>query len=553
MKKLLSVLLIVSILSLAIPFHVKQVHAADILTNLQGYWTMDESSTGVGAVSRLDSTANNNDLTDVNTTASATGIIGNGADFERANSEYLTITDAAQTGLDITGDIAVSFWYKPEVGPTTGVTYEAITKWNGVDGNGAYRFMYYNDAGVLKQSSMMYDSVAPTTNIPFSARKTLADGSWYHIVFSFDITTEAMTIYVNGSSVGLAFSPFGAAINNNAANFSIGDLEIGVQGFVDGIIDEVGIWSRELTSLEVLALYNNGAGLAYPLSYTTCTTNCVETFATTTTWTVPANVSSAKIACWGGGGGGDVIAASAGGGGGGGAFASSTVALTAGNNYTVTIGNAGRGGDTPTTGGDSTFVGNDKTVNADGGTQAIDTANGTGGTVAGSTGDVENDGGNGGDGLTTDDAGGGGGGSGGPDGDGAIGADASATVGGGGGGANGGGAGGQPTAGTAGSNAGAGGTGDSNGATSPGGFPGEGDINGGGGGGGGDNGDPGGNGGFPGGGGGGGEIVGSDLDGGNGQGGMCTITYTAIAPVPPSIPTTIINGQTILRGQMIIR
>ena len=34
---------------------------------------------------------------------------------------------------------------------------------------------------------------------------------------------------------------------------------------MNGIIDEVGFWNRELTSSEVTDLYNSGAGLAYPL------------------------------------------------------------------------------------------------------------------------------------------------------------------------------------------------------------------------------------------------------------------------------------------------
>ena len=35
----------------------------------------------------------------------------------------------------------------------------------------------------------------------------------------------------------------------------------------DGLIDEVGVWSRLLTADEKTALYNSGSGLAYPLDY----------------------------------------------------------------------------------------------------------------------------------------------------------------------------------------------------------------------------------------------------------------------------------------------
>jgi hypothetical protein len=34
----------------------------------------------------------------------------------------------------------------------------------------------------------------------------------------------------------------------------------------DGMIDEIGVWSRALTSGEVTQLYNSGAGLQYPFT-----------------------------------------------------------------------------------------------------------------------------------------------------------------------------------------------------------------------------------------------------------------------------------------------
>lgn len=263
-------------------------------------------------------------------------------------------------------------------------------------------------------------------------------------------------------------------------------------------------------------------------TYTVCdptVSTCTELFITPTsaTWTAPTDVTSADVACWGGGGGGhdDVTASQAGAGGGGGAFASSTVAVTPGNNYTITIASTSPES-LPAIGKFSSFVGDDKTVLACGGTGGTDTTtNGVGGTTACSTGDVESAGGVGGDGDGTGDAGGGGGGAGGPAGIGGAGSVASTILGGGGGGGNAGGAGGQPTAGTAGSNAGGGGAGVTttySEATSVG----KTGAYGGGGGGGGDNGTRGGNGGLPGGGGGGAEG-----DGGVGAGGMCTVTYTA--------------------------
>jgi len=47
----------------------------------------------------------------------------------------------------------------------------------------------------------------------------------------------------------------------------------------DGLIDEVGIWSRALNSTEVSELYNSGSGLAYPFTTgTNCKINIGDTF-----------------------------------------------------------------------------------------------------------------------------------------------------------------------------------------------------------------------------------------------------------------------------------
>ena len=251
------------------------------------------------------------------------------------------------------------------------------------------------------------------------------------------------------------------------------------------------------------------------------------------TWTAPTGVTSAQVACWGGGGGGfdDGTGSNGGAGGGGGAFASSTVALTPGNDYTITVATSSAES-TPTIGKLSTFVADDKTVLACGGTGATSaTANGVGGTTACSTGDVETAGGVGADAVTTDDTGGGGGGAGGPAGTGGAAANGQAATGGGGGGGNTGAASGV-NGGTAVSPGGDGGAGVTT-AYSAGTSDGKSGAYGGGGGGGGDNGTQGGNGGRPGGGGGGAEG-----NGGLGAEGQCTITYTAAggaaAPVQQS-------------------
>lgn len=135
-----------------------------------------------------------------------------------------------------------------------------------------------------------------------------------------------------------------------------------------------------------------------------------KTFGTpgATSWQAPAGVTSVKVECWGGGGSGGssgVPAGDGGGGGGGGEYAAEpSVAVTPGNNYTVTV---GAGSTTASPGGTSSFVGDAVTVTAHGGSSTNNRNGAAGGT--GSTNTIHFNGGAGGNGSSTDTAGGGGG------------------------------------------------------------------------------------------------------------------------------------------------
>lgn len=143
------------------------------------------------------------------------------------------------------------------------------------------------------------------------------------------------------------------------------------------------------------------------------------TYTASGTWTAPAGVTSVDVEVWGGGGGGggQNNNADGGGGGGGGAYSKSTIAVTPGNTYTVTVGAGGAGGTggTGVTGGDSYFI-NAATVMAKGGTGGAPSTGtpppgGAGGAAAAGVGTTRFSGGNGGAGRNNSTGQGGPGGS----------------------------------------------------------------------------------------------------------------------------------------------
>ena len=193
----------------------------------------------------------------------------------------------------------------------------------------------------------------------------------------------------------------------------------------------------KFNSSRLFSKWRTAASLAMALILTGATSRAtVETFTSSTTWNCPAGVTTVTVECWGGGGAGGSARATSGttstttsgGGGAGGAYViKSSISVTPGNPYTVTVG-AGGTADLATSivdgdhgdGGDSWFN-TTGTVLAKGGTggiskNAVRPSGGAGGTCpAGSVGDTINLGGGGasGNGALGVTAGGGGGGSGG--------------------------------------------------------------------------------------------------------------------------------------------
>jgi hypothetical protein len=126
-------------------------------------------------------------------------------------------------------------------------------------------------------------------------------------------------------------------------------------------------------------------------------------FLATGTFTVPTGITSVIVECWAGGAGGAPDGTTNGGnGGGGGAYSRSTLAVTGGNTYTVTVG----------TGGASNAAGTDSWFNTSGTILAKGGTISTGGAAASGIGDVKFSGGDGAAGAVAGAGGGGGGGAG---------------------------------------------------------------------------------------------------------------------------------------------
>lgn len=215
---------------------------------LVSYWPLNETS------GTREDVHGANDLTDNNTVLYGAGILNNAADHELDNSEYLEKTSGYSSGLaPASSDYSVSLWIKPETVP-------GAYNGRGLCGTGVNWQLWYQHDGVYQfrlQRQTTGGGVSHTVNY------TLSAGTMYHVVIVWDHDDHTLEVYVNAASQGTDTS--GSAVAQVTWNdpFRIGRNEY---AYWDGLIDEVGFWSRKLSSAEVTALYNSGAGLAYPFS-----------------------------------------------------------------------------------------------------------------------------------------------------------------------------------------------------------------------------------------------------------------------------------------------
>lgn len=98
-----------------------------------------------------------------------------------------------------------------------------------------------------------------------SGETTYRDGAWHMATITW--TSGTTKFYVDGNQVGSTGENVVGTIGLNTTTVIGAYNQTGsISGYFQGLIDEVGIWSKELSSSEVSELWNGGSGLAYPFS-----------------------------------------------------------------------------------------------------------------------------------------------------------------------------------------------------------------------------------------------------------------------------------------------
>ena len=169
-------------------------------------------------------------------------------DWELSSSQSASITDASQTGLDITGDITIEGYFNFESLPTSDI-FTIAGKWgDGSNSQAAYLFDYQHDGANAKLRFLQNDGAGNDTLTKNITAPTT--GVWVHLAAAWTASTTTAEFFVDGVSQGTSVGS-NTSTSNTAAAFEVSVRQS--TDFFDGKMNNLRIWSSARSAAQVLA------------------------------------------------------------------------------------------------------------------------------------------------------------------------------------------------------------------------------------------------------------------------------------------------------------
>ncbi len=223
-----------------------------LLANLVAFWELEEASG-----SRADARGSNT-LTDNNTVTQAAGKVGNAAQFTASSGEYLSIADNAALSMgDIDFTIAAWVYLDTKANEVIAAKYRTNTSQR------EYLLYYAATDGATQRFVFLVSPNGVSTNLVVANNfGEPSTSTWHFVVAWHDSVANTINIQIDdGAADSTAHS---TGVFNGTDDFRIGALYTSAPTyFLNGRIDQVGIWKRTLTTTDKTWLYNSGNGRSY--------------------------------------------------------------------------------------------------------------------------------------------------------------------------------------------------------------------------------------------------------------------------------------------------
>lgn len=187
-------------------------------------------------------------------TYGATGKFENALSFDGSN-DFADFGNAAS--LRITGNVTLSQWVKFNQIPTGTTVYATLDK----NEAGGYGIIANEQiAGGLGRLVTYFHVGGAYKNVGVNLT-SLSAGVWYHVAATYNGTGVAF--YLNGNLTE-SVAASGSITDVASYNLTIGaNPGPAYNEFFNGMIDEVGVWNRSLSSSEILNMYKRGMNLRF--------------------------------------------------------------------------------------------------------------------------------------------------------------------------------------------------------------------------------------------------------------------------------------------------
>jgi hypothetical protein len=231
----------------------------DITTGLVGFWKMEDNGD--------DSSGNGYNLTNAGTVTYADGKVGRASSHNGTANAELYTTNATVLGIfDNQNSYSISFWIKP-------VTFDRRC-YIACDGGNSSP---YKRAWIFRgwDASLAFERYRSNTmgnvgGVGCMVNKALADNDWAHVCYVYynsDPAGKVLYPYVNGVECDLitntGWNTYKSATvsTGSTTRFTVGGNAQNNVPVLNGLLDQVRLYSRVLSKDDVLALYNNGNGI----------------------------------------------------------------------------------------------------------------------------------------------------------------------------------------------------------------------------------------------------------------------------------------------------
>ena len=183
------------------------------------------------------------------------GRFGGGYTFDGVN-DYIQAGDS--NSLDISGPLTISAWAR--FNASNGVRCLVAKH----DDLSARAYNAYFENGIL---FVQFTSDGNGQHFSSRSAASVSSAQWTHYVVTWDGTLNShVNMYVNGVAVSVIIANpgmTGTTIYNSALPLRVGSKSNGGWPF-SGAIDEVYLYNRELTAVEIASLYAGGNGTNVP-------------------------------------------------------------------------------------------------------------------------------------------------------------------------------------------------------------------------------------------------------------------------------------------------